>query len=58
MYHEVHKQHREGLKPAQIARECIFRSKLTPYSGHADPPLFLFATAILAILIPFDKGVF
>jgi transposase len=21
MYHEVHKQHREGLKPVQIARE-------------------------------------
>jgi transposase len=23
MYHEVHKQHREGLKPAQIARELV-----------------------------------
>ena len=23
MYHEVHKQHRDGLKPAQIARELV-----------------------------------
>ena len=23
MYHEVHRQHREGLKPAQIARELV-----------------------------------
>ena len=23
MYYEVHKQHREGLKPAQIARELV-----------------------------------
>ena len=23
MYHEVHKQYREGLKPAQIARELV-----------------------------------
>ena len=23
MYHEVHRQHREGLKPTQIARELV-----------------------------------
>ncbi len=32
MYHEVHKQHREGLKPAQIAKELVMdRRTATKY---------------------------
>lgn len=61
MYHEVHKQHREGLKPAQIARELVMdRRTVKKYLAMSEDEYLDFIDNQLSrqkILIPYENFV-
>ena len=61
MYHEVHRQHREGLKPAQIARELVMdRRTVRKYLAMSEDEYLDFIDNQLRrqkVLVPYEDFV-